>query len=243
MNSDTKDPYSYRIILVSGELSDLNFRVFDSGKNRWEDEGTLRRACGNPPVADVSDTVYFLSKAGEVVATNMERSPSKRYSSVLTVEGEGEEVVHFLSRSGTVVACNLARGTYEERPRVLPVFLEHSIDLVECNGEVLAVVMSEILETASARVWKYSEGGRSWEQVAAMPPAMSHEFYRKKADINCVGCGGSMLMCVSSSELSSCVMCDLVADVWAELPKCLVNGRAKEFMSAFSFEPRVEASL
>ncbi|KAJ6812450.1 F-box only protein 13 [Iris pallida] len=235
---------AYRIVLVFGELPELKFRVFDSSKNRWEDEAALRRAIGS--ASPESDTVYFLSKAGDVVASDMmQRSPTKQYSSVLTAVGGGQEVVHFLGRSGTVLACDLSLGTFDERPGPLPAFFEHSIDVVECGGEVLAVVLSEMLETASLRVWRFSEGGRSWQHVAAMPPSMSHEFYGRKADINCVGCGsgGSILICVNSPESSSrYVMCNLLEEEWVELPKCVVNGRTEEFVSAFSFEPRVEAS-
>ncbi|XP_077234662.1 F-box family protein [Tasmannia lanceolata] len=243
-SSSKENPSSYKLVLVSGEFPYLSIRVYDSSKNQWEDEFALSRKTGNLPESEPSgdETVYFLSKAGDVVATNMERSPSKQYSSVITVQN-GEEVIYFLSYSGTVVACNLTQRCFSEYPRLLPVFFEYSIDLVECRGDTFVVVLSEFLESASLRVWKFFEGERSWQQIAAMPLAMSHEFYGKKADINCVGCGDLMLICVNSGDFSSYVLCNLAVNEWVELPKCCVSGKAKEFMSAFSFEPRVEACV
>lgn len=247
MSSSTKNLSSYRIVLVQGEFPNLSVRIFDSEKNQWEDEFILRKiglnsSESNDVVGDELETVYFLSKAGDVVATNMQRSPSKQYSSVLTVE-DREEVVCFLSQSGTVVACNLVRKTYSEYPRLLPIYFEYSIDVVECNGEMFVVVLSDFLETASLRIWKFLKRENLWKQVSAMPPSMSHDFFGQKADINCVGCGDSILICLNSSELSSYVMCNLDGNEWVELPKCFVNGSATEFMSAFSFEPRMEISV
>ncbi|XP_068663891.1 F-box only protein 13-like isoform X1 [Aristolochia californica] len=233
---------SYRLVLVYGEFPHLSVKVYDSDKNQWEDEFSLSRKASQESDSSGDETVYFLSKAGDVIATNMQRSPSKQYSSVITVKG-GEEVIYFLSFSGTVVACNLAQRTFSEYPRLLPVFFEYSIDLVECGGELLVVVLSEFLESATLRVWKFSEREKSWHHVAAMPPAMSHDFYGKKADINCVGCGDLMLICVNSGEFSGYVLCNLISNEWIELPKCVLNGKSKEFMSAFAFEPRIEACL
>ncbi|KAK1314945.1 F-box only protein 13 [Acorus calamus] len=237
----------YKLVLVFGEFPDLSIRIYDSMKHAWEEEFTLHRRFEGTPDSDAvcgdGETVYFLSKTGEVIATNMQRSPSKQYSSIITLE-EGEEVLYFLSSSGTLVGCNLARKSYIERPRILPVYFEYSIDVIECNGEVAVVVLSEFLESASLRVWKFFDG--HWTQVAAMNPAMSHEFYGKKADINCVGCGDSIFICVNSGESGGCccaIMCDLGNNEWVELPKCEVDGRVREFMSAFSFEPRIEACV
>ncbi|XP_072976876.1 F-box only protein 13 [Typha angustifolia] len=244
MYSSPKDPSAYRIVLVLGEFSNLAFRVFDSNKGLWEEEAILAQKAESSSESHMAgdETVYFLSKAGDVVASNMQRSPSKQYSSVLTMEN-GEEVVYFLSHSGTVVACNLARRTFVEHPRLLPLYFEYSIDVVECDGEMLVVVLSEFLETASLRVWKFSKPDRSWQQVAAMPPAMSHEFYGKKVDINCIGHEDMIFICLNSSDFSSNIMCNVIKNQWVELPKCCVHGKAKEFMSAFSFEPRLEASV
>lgn len=248
MSSPTKSLSSYRIVLVQGELPNLSVGIFDSEKKQWEDEFMLRKISLNSSsecndvVGDELETVYFLSKAGDVVATNMQRSPSKQYSSVLAVE-DGQEVAYFLSQSGTVVACNLVQRTYSEYPRLLPIYFEYSIDVVECNGEMFVVVLSDFLETASLRIWKFMQGEKLWKQVSAMPPSISHDFFGKKADINCVGWGHSILICVNSAGLSSYVMCNLDGNHWVELPKCFVNGSAVEFMSAFSFEPRMEISV
>lgn len=237
----------YKLALVFGEIPNLSFRVYNSSTNCWEEETALRRNVvdNNRLEFDSNDdnAVYFLSKAGNVVATNMQRSPFKQYSSVITSGKDGEEIVYFLSSTGRVVACNLTRKSFTEYPRLLPVFSEYSIDVVECGGRVLVVLLSEFFESASLRVWWYDEDSRAWRQIAAMPPAMSHEWYGKKVDINCVGAGDQILICLNSAELFSYVLCDLVANEWTELPKCCEDGKAMEFMSAFSFEPRIEASV
>ncbi|PIN12519.1 hypothetical protein CDL12_14856 [Handroanthus impetiginosus] len=184
---------------------------------------------------------YFLSKCGNVVSTDIQRSPPKQYSSLLTIKN-GEEILYFLSSSGTVVTCNLTRKFFFEYPRLLPVFSEYSIDLVECGGEIYVVLLSEFLESAGLRVWTWDDSIQSWRQIAAMPPAMSHKFYGKKVDINCSGAGQRMFVCVNSAEVCSYVMCDLGANEWVELPECCNDGEVKEFVCAFSFEPRIEAS-
>ncbi|KAJ4952452.1 hypothetical protein NE237_029284 [Protea cynaroides] len=236
--------HSYKLILVSGELPRLCVKIYDSSKNQWEEEVTICQKGSSFLESDSTgdDTMYFLSKAGDVVATNMQRSPSKQYSSVVAVK-DGEEIIYFLSPAGMVVACNLAQKCFSEYPRLLPVFFEYSIDVIECRGEMMVVVLSEFLESASLRVWRFSEVDQAWHQIASMPPSMSHEFYGKKADINCVGCKGQILICVNSSEFSSYVLFDLGTNKWVELPKYFVDGEAKEFMSAFSFEPRIEACV
>ncbi|KAK9266055.1 hypothetical protein L1049_018337 [Liquidambar formosana] len=245
MNSYLKHPNSYKLVLVSGELPKLSVKVYDSRANSWEEETMLSRKVDDSLESDsnADDAVYFLSKAGNVVATNMQRSPSKQYSSVITCKDGEDEILYFLSSSGTIVACNLTHKCFTEYPRLLPVFSEYSIDVVECKGEMLVVVLSEFLESASLRVWRFDEDSRSWHQIAAMPPAMSHEFFGKKVDINCVGAGDQIMICMNSAELFSYVLCNLVANEWVELPKCSMNGEAMEFMSAFSFEPRIEASV
>ncbi|RZC89909.1 hypothetical protein C5167_028972 [Papaver somniferum] len=258
MNSSSK--HSYRLVLVSGELPNLAVSVYESGKDCWNEEIKLNSQKAEGKAAEGGDeddsseaagggggdeVLYFLSKTGDVVATNMQRSPSKQYSSVIAVK-DGEEIIYFLSSSGTVVACNLVKETFFEYPRMLPVCYEYSIDVVECRGEMLVVVLSEFLETASIRVWRFSEEekDRTWRQIAVTPPSMSHELYGKKADINCVGSGDEKLMlCVNSSKVSRYLMCDLETNGWTELPKCGVDGKPKEFMSAFSFEPRIEARV
>jgi F-box domain len=242
MRSSKENPSLYRVVLVFGEMPNLSFITFDSAKNSWEEEVTLVRKTDSLSDVEVNEEeeVYFLSKTGDVVATNMQRSPSKQYSSVLTTES-GEEILYFLSHSGTVISCNLSTKTFFELPRLLPVYFEYSIDVIECGGEMLVVVLSEFFETSSLRFWKYSKKDRCWYQVAAMPPSLSHEFYTKKVDINCVGHGDEVVLCVNSNECSSCLMFDLKKNQWIEMPKCYVDGKEKEFLSAFSFEPRLEA--
>ncbi|XVE97797.1 hypothetical protein REPUB_Repub03eG0049900 [Reevesia pubescens] len=244
MNAYSNYHGSYKLVLVSGDLPKLSYKVYNSNADCWEEEIMLRRKADDCTEFDSNDddAVYFLSKAGNVVATNMQRSPSKQFSSVITLK-DGEEIVYFLSSSGTVVACNLTHKYFSEYPRLLPVFSEYSIDVVECKGEVLVVVLSEFFESASLRVWSCGEKTKTWNQIAAMPPAMSHEFYGKKVDINCVGGGDQIFICLSSPELCSYVLCDFVTNEWVALPKCSMNGEALDFMSAFSFEPRIEASV
>ena len=72
-------------MLVFGELPNLLFKVYNSGSNCWEGETALRRKTEDNSIEyDSTDdnVVYFLSKAGFVVASNMQRSPSKQFSSV-----------------------------------------------------------------------------------------------------------------------------------------------------------------
>ncbi|XP_062209292.1 F-box only protein 13-like [Phragmites australis] len=240
----------YRVALFTGELPDLSMAVFDSSKNSWEGPVLLaRKSEDSSPDASAQgggggdDTVYFLSKSGDVVATNMQRSASKQYSSVVVPSSErGEVVAYFLSHSGNVVACDTGCRTFAELPRILPVYFEYSIDVVACDGAAYAVVLSEYLDTASLRVWEFADG--AWRQVAAMPPAMSHGFCGTKADINCVGHGDRVMVCVSSGEANGCFMCDVSSNQWEELPKYINgDGEANEFLAAFSFEPRVEITV
>lgn len=235
----------YKLVLVSGELPNLCFRTFCSDLNMWGEEATLSQKTGDSSETDITgggDAVYFLSKSGDVVATNMVRSPSKEFSSVLAVE-DGDEIVYFLNHSGRVIACNLSRKIFSQLPRLLPFYSEYSIDVVVCGGEMMVVALSEFLDTASLRVWRFCRAGRSWVQAAAMPPAMSHGLFGKKADINCEGRGDMIFICLSSAEFSGCVVVDVAANAWVELPEFVVNGEKKEFVSAFSFEPRLEACV
>ncbi|KAB8092113.1 hypothetical protein EE612_017916 [Oryza sativa] len=242
----------YRVALFAGELPDLSMSVFDSSRGSWEGPVALSRRPDAaallpddaPSQGGADDTVYFLSKSGDVVATNMQRSASKQYSSVVVAASSdgGDAVAYFLSHSGTVVACDTARRTFAELPRILPVYFEYSIDVVACDGAAYAVVLAEYLDTASLRVWGFAGG--AWRQVAAMPPAMSHAFHGKKADINCVGHGGRLMVCVSSGEANGCFMCDVGSNQWEELPKCVNgDGEVNDFLAAFSFEPRLEISV
>ncbi|KAL5559572.1 hypothetical protein UlMin_035783 [Ulmus minor] len=235
---------NYKLVLVFGELPKLSFKVYNSTIGCWEEEASLLSKNDDSIELDPNEdnAVYFLSKAGNVVATNMQRSPCKQFSSVITNK-DGQKIVYFFSSTGKIVACNLTHKSFCEYPRLLPVFYEYSIDMVECGGRMLVVLLSEFCESASLRVWWFDEESRCWHRIAAMPPAMSHEWYGKKVDINCVGAGDQILICLNSAEIFSYVLCDLVADQWVELPKCSIDGEAIEFMSAFSFQPRIEASL
>ncbi|EEE59212.1 hypothetical protein OsJ_11168 [Oryza sativa Japonica Group] len=239
-------------VASSGGLVLYRARARASSSGSWEGPVALSRRPDAaallpddaPSQGGADDTVYFLSKSGDVVATNMQRSASKQYSSVVVAASSdgGDAVAYFLSHSGTVVACDTARRTFAELPRILPVYFEYSIDVVACDGAAYAVVLAEYLDTASLRVWGFAGG--AWRQVAAMPPAMSHAFHGKKADINCVGHGGRLMVCVSSGEANGCFMCDVGSNQWEELPKCVNgDGEVNDFLAAFSFEPRLEISV
>ncbi|KAF8679277.1 hypothetical protein HU200_046058 [Digitaria exilis] len=257
---------AYRVVLILGELPDLSMATFDSTTNAWEDdvvplsrktEGdagatTTRERVAEEGEGEGDDTVYFLSKSGDVVATTMQQSASRQYTSAVVTAG-GEDaaaaVAYFLSRSGTVVACDMARRAFAELPRILPAYHEYSIDVVACGGAAYVVVLSEFLDTASLRVWELDAGG-AWRQVAAMPPAMSHAFSGAKADVNCVGHGDRVMVCVSSGDVAGargCFVCDVRNNRWEELT-CCGHGDGEEaaatgFVAALSFEPRMEAAV
>ncbi|KAM0925051.1 hypothetical protein ACQ4PT_004448 [Festuca glaucescens] len=251
----------YRVVLILGKLTDLSMSAFDSSTNTWGDPVALSRkpdADAPAPRGDNNEddqdggdddddgTVFFLSKSGAVMASSTQRSASREFSSAMTCRPDGgDAVAYFLSSSGAVVACDLARRAFSELPRVLPVHAEHSIDVVACGGRAYAVVLTEYLDTASLRVWEFAEG--AWTQAAAMPPAMSHGFYGAKADVNCVGHGGRIMVCVSSGEAdgqSGCFMCDVASNRWEELPRCAGgDGAAADFVAAFSLEPRMEVAV
>ncbi|OAY66051.1 F-box only protein 13 [Ananas comosus] len=241
--SSPHDPSSYHLVLVYGASPHLASRVFDSQTDAWGEEIPLsphKPTGSSEPQVPGDEPVYFLSKTGDVVAANMQRSPCKQYSSVFATEN-GDDVVYFLSHSGTVVGCNLTKRSFFEHPRLLPAYYEYSIDIALFRGELCAIVLSEFLETASLRVWRFARETMTWHQAAAMPPSMSHEFFGKKVDINCVGFKDWIFTCLNSGDFSSCVVYDLGRDQWVEIPKCRVDGEAKEFVCAFPFEPRLEA--
>lgn len=269
----------YHVVLILGELPDtLSMAKFDSSTNAWEDIAPLSRTKPDsslPADADAGDededdedgvggdgNVYFLSKTGDIMASTVQRSASRQHYAAVTLNGsrggDPEPVAHFLTDSGAVVACDISRRVFAELPRVLPASFEYSLDVVACGGgggaRALVVVLSELMETASLRVWEFVGGDGEWRQVAAMPPAMSHAFYGKKADVNCVGHGGRVMVCVSSSsvgggvgegESSGCFVCDLGSNRWEELPRCGAGaeGEVADFVAAFSFEPRMEAAV
>ncbi|CAN6226107.1 unnamed protein product [Urochloa humidicola] len=257
----------YRLVLIMGDLPDLSMATFDSTKNAWEATVTLTRKAEDGEVssreraaeegdgAGDDDAVYFLSKSGDVVATTMQRSASRQCSCAVACRagcggGEDAAVAYFLSRSGTVVACDLARRAFTELPRIHPAYHEYSIDVVACGGAAYAVVLSEFLDAASLRVWEHDASG-AWRQVAAMPPAMSHAFRGAKADVNCVGHGDRLVVCVSSGDAGArgCFVCDVRTNTWEELPPHADGGEgeaaaaATGFVAALSFEPRMEVAV
>ncbi|KAI4380305.1 hypothetical protein MLD38_006510 [Melastoma candidum] len=250
MQSIRRKSNLFRLILVFGEIPRLYFRVLDSKTNRWGTEIALCRNPNNSPRndADVSDEeddsedpIYFLSKSGNEVVTNtLLRSPLKQFSSVLTSKNS-HDTIHFLSPSGKIVACNLMTRTFDEYPPLLPLCSEYSIDIVDCGGEPMVVLLSEFFESANLRMWKFNNTDRSWQHVTAMPPSMSHGLYGKRADVNCSGSSnGTVLMCISSSEGSRYVAYHHSRDEWTELLQCHVDGEVREFETAFCFEPRIE---
>ncbi|KAJ8531323.1 hypothetical protein K7X08_026757 [Anisodus acutangulus] len=238
---------AYKVFLIFGETPNLSCRIYNSVTNSWEESAFLSRkslqSCSTDDDEEDDDRVlYFLSKCGNVVATEIQKNPCKQYSSITTTK-DGQEILCFLNSSGKVMVCNLAEKHFFEYPRLLPLHHEYSIDLVECGGELFMVVLSELLETASLRVWRFDEKEWTWNQVLAMPAAISHEFYGKKVDINCSGTGEQMFVCISNSADESCryFLCNLIGNEWTELPAC--SGVDGYFSCAFSFQPRIEASV
>ncbi|CAN6219513.1 unnamed protein product [Urochloa humidicola] len=251
----------YRVVLIMGDLPDLSMTSYDSATNAWsgavaltrkaegDEASTRERVAEEGEGAGDDDAVYFLSKSGDVVATTMQRSASRQYSCAVACRAASDAVAYFLSQSGTVVTCDLARRAFAELPRIHPAYHEYSIDVVACGGAAYAVVLSEFLDAASLRVWEHDAGG-AWRQVAAMPPAMSHAFRGAKADVNCVGHGDRVVVCVSSGDAAArgCFVCDVRTNTWEELPPRADDGgegeaAATAFVAALSFEPRVEAAV
>ena len=107
MNAYSNYHGSYKLVLVSGAIPKLSFKVYNSSADYWEEEIILRRKADDCTRfgANDDDAVYFLSRTGNVVVTNMQRSPSKQYSLVITLK-DGEEIVYFLSSTQADVACN-----------------------------------------------------------------------------------------------------------------------------------------
>ncbi|KAG9129643.1 hypothetical protein Leryth_014485 [Lithospermum erythrorhizon] len=243
---------SYKLVSVSGEFQELSLRVYSSRSQLWEEEVTLRRnnhttfGTSKDHDGDEESSEYFLSKWGNVVSPNLQRSPCKRYSSVIVEKG-GEEIMYFLNSTGKIIRCNLTNSCYDEYPRLLPINYEYSIDLVQCGGEMKVILLSEFLESASLKVWSLDEKSHSWQQVAMMPPSMSQEFYSKKVDINCTAStgGDQIFVCLSShDEVYRYYLCNLSDNNWVELsPSCVDDKRDREFVCAFAFEPRIEAEV
>ncbi|CAH8320993.1 unnamed protein product [Eruca vesicaria subsp. sativa] len=241
----TLTPFSYKLVTISGDIPNLCFKFYESSSCSWSKEFELVKK-NNDEYNDDDETVYFLSKTGNVVVASntLQRSPLKQYSSVITVK-DNVETVYFLSSHGTIIACDLNKRCFTQLPKLLPPFLEYSIDLVECNGTMYVIILSEFYESASLRIWKLEN--MNWVHVGMLPPAMSHELYGRKSDINCVGGGGNkILVCFNGNLPEVCYryfVYDLVGEEWSELPRCFSDGEAVEFVSALSFQPRVEATV
>ncbi|XP_051137189.1 F-box only protein 13 [Andrographis paniculata] len=235
----------FELVTVSGELPNLKFRRYNSERDEWAPETALtqKSSAAGEASDECTQTQYFLTKSGNVVSADIQRSAAKQYSSVLTVK-DGDEILSFISSSGTIISCNLNHKSFSEHPRLLPVFSEYSIDLVESGGEMYVVLLSEFLESSSLRVWRWDDGVGFWRQVAAMPPWMSHKLHGKKADINCGGAAaGEMLVCLNSGEVCSYVMCNLETNDWTELEEFSCDGKIRDFVCGVPFEPRIEASV
>ncbi|KAL1219563.1 F-box only protein 13 [Cardamine amara subsp. amara] len=254
MITTTVTPSSYKLVTISGEIPNLSYRFYESTSDSWskDEELLVKNNEYNDSTSHDDDTdigtVYFLSKTGNVVvaSNNLQRSPSKQYSSVITVKDDAE-IVYFLSSSGTIVACDLTKRCFTELPKLLPPFLEYSIDLVECNGTMYVILLSEFFESASLRIWRLDEKNRNWVHAGMLPPAMSHELYGRKGDVNCVGgAGNKILVCFNANPPEvyyRYFVYDLVAEEWSELPRCFKDGEAVDFVSALSFQPRIEATV
>lgn len=246
---------SYKVIVIYGEIPSFVVKVYDSFKQCWSElsinwnmeEQRSGKSSSKQNIASDDGTVYFLNKGGNVVTRDIRRNPSKDFSSILISSQNGEEVIYFLNRGGKVVSCNMEKGLWNEFPPLLGSTSEYSIDLVDCQGQMLVVVLHEMMGSATVRIWEFYEAKGEWIQVLAMPPAISHEYFGKKADINCIGYANLIMICISSRRFHRVVLCDILENTWLELPRCYVPGTRKAkhkiFISAFSFEPRVEAQV
>ncbi|CAN8229600.1 unnamed protein product [Cochlearia groenlandica] len=259
----TLSPSGYKLVTISGEIPNLSFRIYESSSYSWSKSEELKHK--DPSLHDDDDDddddydydyddddddddvgiVYFLSKTGHVVVASnkLQRSLSKQYSSVITVK-DNVETLYFLSFTGTIIACDLTNQCFNELPKLIPPCQEYSIDLVECNGTMFVILLSEFYETASLRIWKLENN--EWVHVGMLPPAMSHELYGKKGDINCVGGGrNKILVCFNANHPCVCFgyfVYDIVEEEWSSLPRCFKDGEAVDFVSALSFQPRIEAT-
>lgn len=245
------DLNSYKVIVIYGEMDAFVTKVYDSCKECWTEpsinwnmeELRTGKTSSKQNVTNDDETVYFLNKGGNVVARDMRRSSSKEFSSIITSTQHGEETIYFLNGGGKVVSCNMQKGIWNEFPPLLPSTSEYSIDLVDCGGRMLVVIVHEMMESATIRIWELNDTRSEWVQVLALPPATSHDYFGKNADINCVGYDNLVMICISSRRLHRVILCNIVNNSWLELPRCYVPGsrKLKKFVSAFPFEPRLEA--
>ncbi|KAL6001795.1 hypothetical protein ACLOJK_041773 [Asimina triloba] len=249
---------SYKILVAHGRAPPFGVKVFASAENCWQ-ETALRETCelGKEMWSKEGDDVGgnrmlvrnrrgVLGRRRELLRRGIiHRDQSRELLGLTTVCESGNEIIHFLNVHGRVVSCNIHLGVTCMYPQLLPPEIEYSVDLVECGGRVLMVVLLEMMESASLRIWEFDGEEDEWRQIMAMPPAMSKVFYGKKADINCVGHGDLIMVCVSSLCFHRVVMCNIAEATWVELPRCCKphTRTINRFVSAYSFQPRIEACV
>ncbi|KAJ8644149.1 hypothetical protein MRB53_005897 [Persea americana] len=246
---------SYNVIIACGKAPLFGIKVFSSTDNSWKEipiTGAYEFATNKTAEENESGAERLLLKRGVLQRNEflqgggiIHRNPAKVLSGITAVNHHGHRVIYFLNLNGRMVAFNIHEGTMCMCPRILPSEMEYSIDLVECGGRVLLVVLVEMMESASLRVWEFDWGEGEWKQLMAMPPAMSNVYYGKMVDINCVGYEDLIMMCISSRRFHQVVMCNISEGTWTELPKCFEPGTRtpKKFVSAYCFEPRIEARV
>ncbi|XP_057817635.2 F-box only protein 13 [Cryptomeria japonica] len=243
---------SYKVIVIYGIFPTFVTKVYDSSTCRWSEPSicwNMKEKCGTSclkqNMSNDDGIMYFLNKGGNIVASDVQRSPSKEYSSILTSANGEEEIVYFFNRGGNVVACNTHKGLWYELPPLSHPTLEYSLDIVNCGGRMLVVVLLDFLESSTVRIWEFDEANSEWKQALAMPVSMSHRYFGMKADLNCTAYDNLMMICISSCEFSCLVLCNIIENSWLELPLCSLTGDCdiKKFVSAFPFEPRLEAPV
>lgn len=93
------------------------------------------------------------------------------------------------------------------------------------------------------RVWEFDEANFEWKKTLEFPILMSHRYFGKKVDLNCTNYDNVMMICISSFEFSS-LLCNIIENSWLEFPCSLPRGYdIKNFVFAFPFEPRFEATV
>ncbi|XP_058103767.1 F-box only protein 13-like [Magnolia sinica] len=247
---------SYKIIVAFGRAPSFNIKVFSSTENCWKEmpltmmfefgtKGTSQEGDGAGNHNMFHGRGLLERRRDRLRRGIIHRNQSRELSGLMTVCSSGHEIIHFLNVHGRVVACNIHLGTICIYPQLLPPEIEYSVDLVECGGRVLLVVLLEMMESASLRVWEFDSDEEEWMQIMAMPPAMSKIYYGKKADINCVGYGDLIMVCISSLCFHRVVMCNIAEGTWVELPRCYKprTRTMKRFVSAYAFEPRIESCV
>lgn len=229
---------SYKVIVIYGETPVFVIKMYDSSKDCWSEPSInwnmeeLKTGKSSSEQAITND-----DEGGYVLAR---RNPSKEFSAILTSTQHGEETIYFLNKGDKVVSCNMQKGLWNEFPRLLPSNSEYSIDLVDCGGRMLVVILHEWMESATIRIWELHDTKSEWVQVLALPPEKSQDYFGKKADINCVGYDNLVMICISSRRLYRVILWNIENNSCRELPR---SKKVKKVASAFPFEPRLEASV